>query len=114
MLYQIELPYPPTMNTYWRHWNGRTVLARRGRQYKEIVQAIVGPVPPHLTGPLEFEAEVWLPDRRRRDIDNILKPLLDALTSAGVWEDDSQVKSLKVVHAGVQKPGCVKICVGST
>ena len=110
-MYEIELPYPPTVNTYWRHLNGRTVLAKRGRQYKQSVQAIVGLQPPRLSGPLCLMASVWLPDRRRRDLDNILKPLLDALTSAGVWDDDSQVKALQIAHVGIQKPGCVQIQV---
>jgi Holliday junction resolvase RusA-like endonuclease len=38
-----------------------------------------------------------LPDRRRRDIDNLSKGVLDALTGV-VWDDDQQV-----VHLGLTK-----------
>lgn len=37
------------------------------------------------------------PDKRRRDLDNFGgKALLDALTHAGVWLDDSQVRRLSM------------------
>jgi Holliday junction resolvase RusA-like endonuclease len=36
------------------------------------------------------------PDARRRDIDNYNKALFDALTHAGIWEDDSQVQRMLV------------------
>jgi crossover junction endodeoxyribonuclease RusA len=36
------------------------------------------------------------PDNRRRDLDNYLKAPLDALMSAGVYEDDSQIVDLRI------------------
>jgi crossover junction endodeoxyribonuclease RusA len=100
-----RLPYPPTMNTYWRKYRGRITLSARGRQYKRDVQAVVGPQPPRLVGPLAVTLSVWLPDRRKRDLDNLIKPVLDACTAAGVWIDDSQVAALSIARLGVRKPG---------
>lgn len=37
-----------------------------------------------------------MPDRRRRDLDNILKALFDALTHAGLWLDDSQIDFISI------------------
>ena len=37
-----------------------------------------------------------MPDKRRRDIDNLLKPILDALGQYGVYEDDSQIIDLRI------------------
>lgn len=44
-------------------------------------------------------------DKRRRDLDNCLKGFLDAMTHAGVWEDDSQIDKLHIVRAEPSKPG---------
>ena len=49
-----------------------------------------------ITGPIRLEAIVTRPDRRRRDVDNLLKSLLDALDHAEVYEDDSQIQDLRI------------------
>jgi len=46
-------------------------------------------------GPVEVEIKLYLPDRRRRDLDNIAKSILDGLNSIA-WRDDSQVVKLVV------------------
>lgn len=38
--------------------------------------------------------DAFPPDRRRRDLDNLQKPVLDVLQHAGVYEDDSQIDLL--------------------
>lgn len=46
---------------------------------------------------LDREAEIWItlwvPDRRRRDIDGPIKAIMDGLTDGRVWADDSLVWS---------------------
>jgi crossover junction endodeoxyribonuclease RusA len=56
---------------------------------------------------LRVEIEAWPPDKRKRDLDNILKSLLDALTYAGIWEDDSQIDDLRIYRATIG--GMVKV-----
>ncbi len=53
-----------------------------------------------LQGPLSLKVELWWPDRRKHDIDNV-KSLLDAMTGI-VWEDDSQVEDLHLMK-GIDK-----------
>jgi crossover junction endodeoxyribonuclease RusA len=55
--------------------------------------------------------ELIEPDRRRRDIDNVAKAVLDACGHAGIWEDDSQVSKLYIARAGIEKPGCVDVII---
>jgi len=40
-------------------------------------------------GPYELTVRVSRPDERKRDLDNLLKPISDLLCSIGVIEDDS-------------------------
>lgn len=49
-----------------------------------------------LAGPLAIEITVYPPDRRRRDIDNVQKSLLDALQHGGAYHDDSQIVRLEI------------------
>jgi Holliday junction resolvase RusA-like endonuclease len=45
---------------------------------------------------LRIDIECRMPDRRRRDVDNVPKAVLDALTHAGFWSDDSQIDDMRV------------------
>lgn len=100
----LSLPYPPSVNTYYATVNGRRVLSSKGRDYKRTVAFMVGKVE-QITGRVGVGIELFMPDKRRRDIDNVQKALLDALQHAGVYEDDSQIDVLLVRRAGVEKGG---------
>ena len=114
MTLHLTLPYPPSVNSYWRHPSrgplaGRHLISEDGRRYREAVRAYVadGRTNP-ITGPLAVDIEAFFPDRRKRDLDNILKSLLDSLTHAGVWEDDSQIADLRI-RKGPHIAGMVKV-----
>lgn len=100
----LTLPFPPSTNTYWRHLSkgplaGRTLLSEAGRTYREAVRKLVlaEHCPTHAAEHrLSVQIDAWMPDRRRRDLDNMLKATLDALTHAGVWADDSQIDHLSI------------------
>jgi len=96
----LALPWPPSVNTIWRKFQGRMVLSQAGRDYRDAVRGVVLSTilwpRVRLSGRLAVDLKLHPPDARRRDVDNVLKALLDALTHAGVWSDDSQVKRLSV------------------
>lgn len=114
MTLSFTLPYPPSVNTYWRHPSrgplaGRHLISQEGRNYRETIHSLCGIArEAPLTGPLAVDIEAFFPDRRRRDLDNILKSLLDSLTHAGVWEDDSQITDLRI-RKGPHIAGMVKV-----
>jgi crossover junction endodeoxyribonuclease RusA len=103
----LLVPYPPSVNTYWRHV-GRTVLvSAKGRAYRQNICAAIPPMQP-LLGRVEIKIDVYPPDNRRRDLDNVLKALLDGLRAAGVYADDSQIDHLDVLRCVVFPGGkCV-------
>jgi crossover junction endodeoxyribonuclease RusA len=96
----IELPYPPSVNAMWRSVRGRSILSAKGRAYYQlatlkIVEQSAGAAMP---GRLAVRIKAYPPDNRRRDLDNLFKATLDALTKGGVYEDDSQIDVLEIVR----------------
>ncbi|MBU4270528.1 MAG: RusA family crossover junction endodeoxyribonuclease [Planctomycetes bacterium] len=94
---ELELPYPPSINHYWRRVGPRTLISREGRRFRERVLAILAAMRIRpLIGRLAVEVEVFPPDNRRRDVDNVFKALLDAMQHGGAYEDDSQIVRLSI------------------
>ena len=92
----LNLPYPPSVNRYWRQYNGRMIISAAGREYKRAVAVAAFEQDAFLIrGAIAVQIAATAPDNRRRDLDNILKATLDAL--GGVcYEDDSQIENLAV------------------
>ena len=91
----LELPFPPSVNHYWRRVGFRTLISREGRRFRERVMALLAArkVQP-ISGRLSVELDLYPPDNRRRDLDNLPKAVLDALQHGGAYEDDSQIVRL--------------------
>jgi crossover junction endodeoxyribonuclease RusA len=51
---------------------------------------------PCLEKRLEVNVDVFPPDRRKRDLDNLLKICLDALQEASLFKNDSQIDKLTI------------------
>lgn len=109
------LPLPPSVNRVWQVAHNRIILTQEGRVYRERVIKIIKEKKDnnnklnfkHL---LHLKVEIYPPDKRRRDADNILKSLLDALQHAELYENDSQIKELNVImYDKIIDKGCVII-----
>ena len=114
---RLTLPWPPSVNHYWRtvpmRGRGgrgtqgfRVVISREGRVYRQRVIARLGG---HGRRPLPSRLHVRVvlhpPTRRALDIDNRMKALLDALEHAGVYLDDGQIDRIEIERGGVVKGG---------
>ncbi len=101
---EFTLPFPPSINHYYRRVGPRTLISREGRAFrKTVISNLRHQQIQTLDGRLLVTITVFPPDRRRRDLDNLLKSTLDALQHAGVYKDDSQIDSLEI-HRGPIKP----------
>lgn len=98
---ELTLPWPPSVNRYWRNVQGRTIISAEGRSYRERVfhQMLAQSVVHKVAEPIKVTIEAYRPDNRRRDLDNLLKATLDALAVAGVYNDDSQIVDLHIYWA---------------
>lgn len=107
----FQVPWPPSMNSYWRNVAGRTLISREGREYRNEMSraALIGQFPSFPDGPVVVRITACPPDRRRRDLDNMLKPMLDALTYVKVWSDDSQIDDLRIVRGLPVKGGLMTV-----
>ena len=109
---ELTLPWPPSVNGYWRSPTrgplaGRHLISKRGREYrKAATQAVADQWQGDaMESRLSVTVRLCSPTRRQYDIDNMMKGLLDALTHAGIWQDDGQIDRLTIERGEVEKPG---------
>ena len=108
----LSLPFPPTGNHATKHGrNGAHWTTPEARSYRAHVSAQVQALDAAkgILGSLAVVAEIYPPDRRKRDMDNTWKTLADCLTHAGVWMDDFQINDLRLVRREVRKGGQVVV-----
>ena len=102
-----SLPVPKT-NRYIRKRGGKVFKPPRVKNWEvralwEIKNQYSGKP---LDGKLSMEVILILPNNRKRDIDNMLKSLWDALEKGGVINNDNQiyeVRTLKLIQKGKQE-----------
>ena len=109
---KLTLPFPPSMNHYWRRHGHVIYVSAAGKKFQKDVQAaVVGLVQEPLTLRLRVSIVAHAPTKRRIDLDNRLKPALDAMTKAGVWVDDEQIDDLRIVRGEIVKGGRIEVTV---
>jgi len=111
LAYDLKLPYPPSVNAYWRTFRGRMILSAEARSYKVRVQAelLLQGIRniQKLTGRLGVDILVYPPDKRRRDLSNTEKGIGDTLQKLGFFKDDSQIDRLQITR--MEKGGFVRV-----
>lgn len=107
----LELPYPPSVNRYFRMFRNRIVTSAEAREYKAQAGWLARERGLHapLDGPVALRA--FLHPRATKmkskavmprciDLDNALKVALDAMNGI-VYEDDRQIAE---IHITREKP----------
>lgn len=117
LLLHKDLPYPPSVNHYWvagrkKLRNGKTIPCRykseKANAFIREVKMIVGKCTPSGQR-LGIEVQVYPPDKRCRDIDNILKGVLDSLVSCGLMIDDEQIDDIRVIRCDKIQGGKINV-----
>lgn len=102
--YEITLPWVPSVNTYYRRAGNHIHLSDKGRAFKKEIAQQLKAMRLHneaIKDRLKVRIELTPPNRRKFDIDNRIKPLLDALQDAGLFADDEQIDSLNVERMAI-------------
>jgi crossover junction endodeoxyribonuclease RusA len=108
----LTLPYPPTVNTYYRNVGSRVLLSAKGRAYrKRVALECIAQRAKRIDGPLAVRIVAHPPDRRRRDIDNLLKSSLDSMQYAGLFEDDALIADLRILRGEVETGGRLLVSI---
>jgi len=105
----IHLPWPPSINNYYHH-SGRSkaYLSARGRAFRDGVALAVHQQLGRMTIPenerLAVDVTLCAPDKRKRDIDNHIKAVFDALQACALIVDDASIDRL-LIERGDNAPG---------
>lgn len=117
----LVLPWPPSVNhykkvgeitktrsgkVYQRRYNSTETMVFYSRsawaiQQEGLRQAFYGAFS------LEVYLELYPPDKRRSDVDNRIKPILDALQRGQLFENDFQIAKLTVERKDIIPDGQV-------
>lgn len=109
----LNLPYAPTVNTYWLRSKFGTYLSPKGREYKQKVAEYVieNKVPKLGEARLRLTMIIRPRSKRKFDIDNLAKSVLDSLAEAGVYDDDEQIDELHIIRGEPIKDGKIVVTI---
>ena len=105
----IEIPIMAcSVNKYYRSWQGRVLISKDGREFKKEVDLLLNNYEKVL-GKIKLTLILHFKDKRKRDLDNYNKVLIDCLKNK-LFEDDDQIYQLYMEkHIGC---GFNKISIG--
>jgi len=98
----FTIPLPPSVNSLYRNvpGKGRVKTQRYHTWLNAAGWAIKEAKPEAVRGDYIMTLICQRPDRRRRDLGNLLKAIEDVLTAHGIIEDDSLAAEIHMRWAG--------------
>ena len=105
----LELPIMAcSVNKYYRSWQGRVLISKDGREFKKEMELLLNNYE-KIMGKIKLTLILHFKDKRKRDLDNYNKVLIDCLKNK-LFEDDDQIYQLYMEkHIGC---GFNKISIG--
>ena len=110
----LTLPLPPSINTYWGFHGNRRFLTKKANEFKDLTMKAVKEANVLNLYEQRLCISIYLhfADKRKADIDNRIKSLLDALVQTKMlFNDDSQVDELHIFRAENIKGGMCKVFI---
>lgn len=97
----VTLPYPPSANRMWRHVGSKVLRSAEYERWRLACTAVIRAETKGagLDGPYAMTVRVGRPDQRRRDIDNLIKPINDIMVLSGAVADDSDCQRIEISWA---------------
>ena len=101
---EITLPWPPSVNMVYRSFAfinragkpmSRMIISKDGKAYFEMAQELLKGGPTFGDRRLKVVVTAHALDRRKRDLGNLDKVLMDSLQKSGVFDDDEQIDDLR-------------------
>lgn len=98
----IDLTLPPSANQrlipYVINMTRRIIGIKDSPKYREWMELearkIKNEIQAPYVEPVYVYMEITFPDKRKRDLDNMAKPVCDVLKLAGIYDDDSLIEFL--------------------
>jgi len=89
---------PPSVNSAYRAFKGRVIMSKPARLWyaNAIPNLFIQKNHATITQDIFLSIKISPKTRVKQDIDNRNKCIFDALTKAGIIQDDSQVKKLLI------------------
>ncbi len=110
---EIHLPWPPSVNHYYVHAKNGMFISKKGKEYRASVKDYIYEQCGRLkiTEQIMVSSILYPPDARTRDIDNYNKCMLDSVSDAKLWIDDSLIDQLFIFRGSVCKYGKVVLFI---
>lgn len=101
----LTLPMPPSVNDFYGYTSPSKhriikYVKEAGKEFKRKVKdyVILNSFDIKANVPLKVEVILNFKTKQRTDLDNRMKGLLDSLTEAEVWQDDSLIDDLHIIR----------------
>lgn len=109
-IHSIQMPIPPSVNSLWRI-SGRRMY--RSKKYMEWIADCTAHIKyikqPMIDYPFDIEIVVGRPSKRRMDIDNRAKAVMDILEHLSIFKDDCLANKITMQWSNQIKHCEVKI-----
>ena len=97
----LLLPWPPSVNKLWStNRRGNWYTTKAAKDFKDIVYYYIHAKQSRKLfnedDRISLSVKAYPADKRKHDLDNILKVLCDALENAEVFPNDNQIKKIDI------------------